>query len=184
MKLSFFFNIFKSYLAYAKGALNRDHMLILPIGHIQSTVKANDETLEDINAFKDALIKYFKSVNKGVVFFERNFKTHHLQIQVIRRNSFLVFSKFTKNQLKVFAVPNDKVFLLKDAFTSLAEQQGIELNEIPAFSDLKQILSPNQPYFYLELPEKEGRFLCEIRGSFPINYGRYIVFIKDFYFAK
>ncbi len=52
-------------------------------------------------------------------------------------------------------------------------QQNIELDEIPEFSDLKQILEPNKPYFYLELPNNEGRYLCEIKSrEFPINFGR------------
>lgn len=105
------------------------------------------------------MIKYFKTKNKCVVFFERNFKTQHFQIQV-------------------FAISNDKAFFLKDAFMGASQQQNIELNEIPEFTDLQQILEPNRPYFYLELPNNDGRYLCEITSrEFPINFGRYVYFI-------
>ena len=73
----------KCYLAYAKGAINKDHLLIIPIDHVQSSVHSDDKLLNDIEKYKLALVKYFKSKNKCVLFFERNFKTKHMQIQVI-----------------------------------------------------------------------------------------------------
>ena len=70
-------------MAYAKGAINKDHLLIIPIDHIQSTVHADDKLMDEINKYKLALKKYFKSRNKCVLFYERNFRTKHLQIQVM-----------------------------------------------------------------------------------------------------
>ena len=90
---------------------------------------------------------------------------------------------------KVYAIRADKQYLLKDAFLSGAKDQDIYLNEIPEFTNLKQVLGSNRAFFHLELPleeddEKEEdnenrlkfeRFLCEIRGSFPLNFGRYFL---------
>lgn len=72
----------KSYLAYGKGPLNKDHLLIIPIDHVQCSVQADEKLLEDINKYKIALSKYFMAMNKCVVFYERNFRTKHMQIQV------------------------------------------------------------------------------------------------------
>ena len=69
-------------MAYAKGAINRDHLLIIPIDHVQSTIHADEKLMKDIEKYKMALAKYFKSRNKCVLFYERNFKTKHMQIQV------------------------------------------------------------------------------------------------------
>ncbi|CAF0760966.1 unnamed protein product [Brachionus calyciflorus] len=154
----------KCYLAYAKGAINKDNLLIIPIEHVQSTVQADVDLLNEITKFKVALTNYFRSKNKCVLFYERNFRTKHMQIQV-------------------YAIRADKSYLLKDAFLSMAGDQNVYLNEIPEMTNLKQILQPNQPYYYLELPKEETetkskdvlsmeRFLCEIRGGFPINFGR------------
>ena len=69
---------------------------------------------------------------------------------------------------------------------SMTKEQDIDLDEIPRFTNLKQVLRPNQSFFYLELPceveqeEEEtkdkfvcDRFLCEIRtANFPMNFGR------------
>ena len=41
----------KSYLAYAKGAINKDHLLIIPIDHVQSSVHADQQLLDDINKY-------------------------------------------------------------------------------------------------------------------------------------
>ncbi|XP_036363456.1 CWF19-like protein 1 isoform X2 [Octopus sinensis] len=72
-----------TYMALAKGAMVPDHVLILPIGHYQSTVVAPSEVVEEIEKYKSNLRKYFKCVGKVVVFFERNYKTSHLQIQIV-----------------------------------------------------------------------------------------------------
>jgi hypothetical protein len=56
-----------------------------------------------------------------------------------------------------------------------SQAQNIELNEIPEFTDLQQILEPNRPFFYLELPNNDGRYLSEITSrDFPINFGRFL----------
>lgn len=72
-----------AYLALPKGPLVGNHVLILPIGHIQSMAAAPDDLKEEIQRYKVALISLFKSQGKTVVFFERNLKTPHLQIQAV-----------------------------------------------------------------------------------------------------
>jgi hypothetical protein len=156
----------KCYLAYAKGALNKDHLLIIPIDHCQSSLHADDTLLEDINKYKNALANYYKDKNQCVLFYERNFRTKHMQIQC-------------------FAVKMDKIYLLKDSFLSVAKEHQIQLNEIPKNTNLKQVLEKHHSFFYLELPNEENdksdstfitncdRYLSPIRTQqFPINFGR------------
>ncbi|CAG2205549.1 CWF19-like protein 1 [Mytilus edulis] len=141
-----------TYLALAKGGLVDDHILILPIGHHQSTTSAPSEVIDEINRYKTALKKFFKQIGKSVVFFERNYKTQHLQIQVV-------------------PVPIDCVQELKDAFMQCSEEENVELNEIPKHSDLKQIVPSGTPYFYAEIPSGE-KLLHRIKKQFPIQFGR------------
>ncbi|KAK6972585.1 CWF19-like protein 1 [Biomphalaria glabrata] len=94
----------------------------------------------------------FKSQGKAVVFFERNYKTQHLQIQAV-------------------PIPQDSVVDIKDTFMSCAESESIELAEIPKHSDLKQIVPDGAPYFYVELPTGE-RCLHRISKHFPLQFGR------------
>uniref|UniRef100_A0A0L8G1K5 Cwf19-like C-terminal domain-containing protein n=1 Tax=Octopus bimaculoides TaxID=37653 RepID=A0A0L8G1K5_OCTBM len=125
-----------TYMALAKGAMVPDHVLILPIGHYQSTVVAPSEVC----------------LGKVVVFFERNYKTSHLQIQAI-------------------PVPANLACNITDTFTEFAVEESIDLNEIPKHSDLKQIVNVEVPYFYVEVPTGE-KFLCRISKGFPLQFGR------------
>ena len=70
------------YLALPKGGLTEDHVLILPIGHHANLVDLPEEVEQEVNKFKSALRKMYKKMGKGPVFFERNYRTQHLQIQV------------------------------------------------------------------------------------------------------
>ncbi|GAB6026563.1 hypothetical protein CHUAL_012979 [Chamberlinius hualienensis] len=144
-----------NYMALAKGGLVDDHILILPIGHCQSTVLLEEESLEELERFKSCLRKMFKSQKKTAVFFERNYKGFHLQIQVI-------------------PLPENKEPILKQTFMDIADCQSLTLNEIPAYTDLKQIVQPAVPYFYVELPKGEKLF-HRIKGSFPLQFGREVL---------
>lgn len=72
-----------AYLALAKGGLVNEHLLILPIEHHQSFLTLPEPAQNEIKKFKDALGRFFGAQDKVPVFFERNYKTSHLQIQVV-----------------------------------------------------------------------------------------------------
>ncbi|XP_015392176.1 CWF19-like protein 1 isoform X3 [Panthera tigris] len=145
------------YLALAKGGLSDDHVLILPIGHYQSVVELSAEVVEEVEKYKVTLRRFFKSQGKRCVLFERNYKSHHLQLQVIP----VPLSRCTTDDIK-------------DAFVTQAEQQQIELLEIPEHSDIKQIAQPGAAYFYVELDTGEKLF-HRIKKNFPLQFGREVL---------
>ena len=144
-----------SYLAMAKGGLTQDHLLILPIDHLRSTIELEDQSVaNELIKFKEALIKYFKSKQQSVVFFERNFKSSHLQIQVV-------------------PIPESKGEDLKTVILELTEQRNLKFKELSDGLELKDVLNPGIPYFYMELPN--GKLFTRINtseGFFPIQLGR------------
>lgn len=140
------------YIALAKGGLIPEHVLIAPIGHHQSVVTAPDDVIEEIEQYKSSLKKFFKSRNQEVVFFERNYKTAHLQVQAV-------------------PIPSTQKDEVKETFVGLALCQNIELAEIPKHSVLKQIVPSGAPYFYAETPNGE-RLLYRITKGFPLQFGR------------
>ncbi|XP_074661931.1 CWF19-like protein 1 [Tubulanus polymorphus] len=146
------------YLALAKGGLVPDHVLILPIGHYQSTVSAPDDVVNEINSYKKALRKMFKQEKKEIVSFERNYRTQHLQIQVV--------------PIPVSTAGDE----LKESFLDCAQSQqtSFELHEIPKMSDIKQIVPEGAPYFYVELPSGD-KLLHRIKKSFPLQFGREVL---------
>ncbi|XP_008122722.1 CWF19-like protein 1 [Anolis carolinensis] len=145
------------YLALAKGALCADHVLILPVGHCQSVVELPGDVVEEVEQYKAALRRFFGSRGKRCVVYERNFRSQHLQLQVV-------------------PVPQQRCSAedIKEAFLAQAEEQRIELMEIPEHSALKQIVQPGTPYFYVELDSGE-KLLHRIRKSFPLQFGREVL---------
>ncbi|XP_063073930.1 CWF19-like protein 1 [Engraulis encrasicolus] len=145
------------YMAVAKGCLTPDHLLLLPIGHYQSVVELAGEVVEELEKYKAAVRKFYKSIGKRCILFERNYRSQHLQLQVV-------------------PVPMDKCSTedLKEAFMVQAQEQQIELMEIPEHTDLKQIAPPGTPYFYVELDSGEKLFY-RIRKNFPLQFGREVL---------
>ncbi|XP_075010117.1 CWF19-like protein 1 isoform X3 [Calonectris borealis] len=145
------------YLALAKGGLLPDHVLILPIGHYQSVVDLSSEVVEEVTKYKSALKEFFRSKGKRYVLFERNYRSQHLQLQVI-------------------PVPLDHCTSedIKESFIVQAQEQQIELLEIPEHSDITQVAQPGTPYFYVELDTGEKLF-HRIRGRFPLHFGREVL---------
>lgn len=142
------------YLALAKGSLTPQHMLILPIGHYQSVVELSSEVVQEMEEYKSALRSFYRSRGERCVLFERNYRSQHLQLQVV-------------------PVPLDRCTTedIKEAFMVQAQEQQMELMEIPQHTDLKQIAPPGTPYFYVELDSGEKLFY-RIQKHFPLQFGR------------
>ena len=74
------------YLALARGGVNSQHVLILPIQHHQSSLTIPDEVQFEVEEYKKALREMFKVRGLATFIYERNYKTDHMQIQVIPIN--------------------------------------------------------------------------------------------------
>ncbi|KAL3977043.1 usherin [Sarotherodon galilaeus] len=145
------------YLALAKGGLTPRHVLILPIGHYQSVVDMSSEVVEEMEKYKSALRKFYKSKGERCVLFERNYRSQHLQLQVV------------PVPLNCCATED-----IKEAFMVQAQEQQMEMMEIPEHTDLKQIAPPGTPYFYVELDSGEKLFY-RIQKHFPLQFGREVL---------
>ncbi|KAM4614696.1 CWF19-like protein 1 [Polymixia lowei] len=145
------------YLALAKGGLTPYHVLVLPIGHYQSVVELGSEVVEEMEKYKAAVRRFYKSKGQRCVVFERNYRSQHLQLQVV-------------------PVPLDKCATedIKEAFMVQAQEQQMELMEIPEHTDLKQIAPPGTPYFFVELDSGEKLFY-RIQKHFPLQFGREVL---------
>ncbi|KAM9496645.1 CWF19-like protein 1 [Clarias gariepinus] len=145
------------YMALAKGSLTPDHVLLLPIGHYQSVVELPSEAVDELQKYKSALRNLYKSRGRRCVLFERNYRSQHLQLQLV-------------------PVPMDTCTTedIKEAFMVQAQEQQMELMEIPEHTDLKQIAPPGTPYFYVELDTGEKLFY-RIKKNFPLQFGREVL---------
>lgn len=57
--------------------------MICPIEHHQSAVGQPKEVQDEIQQFKDALKSFYERNGNVAVFFERNYKTSHMQLQAV-----------------------------------------------------------------------------------------------------
>ena len=84
-----------------------------------------------------------KAKDKVMVFFERNYKTQHLQIQAV-------------------SVPKRLKEAIKGAFNETAQSQGVDLFEIPQHSELSQVSF--SLIFVLYLIECVCRYVAKANG--------------------
>ncbi|XP_049876735.1 CWF19-like protein 1 [Pectinophora gossypiella] len=140
------------YLALPKGPLTPYHVLILPIAHHQAVTKAPDEVVSEIKKFKEATKKFYASMNKLAVFFERNFRSSHMQIQCV-------------------PVPRNCSDQLLEVFQDEAGINSLQFEVLPPFTDLAQVTFAGSVYFHAELPSGEQIYVKPKRG-FPLQFGR------------
>lgn len=149
------------YLAAAKGQLVPGHMLICPIAHHGSSLELPEDTAEEVKRYKQALKAAFAANDQHCVIFERNYKSDHLQIQVVPIPQ---------------AIASDAI---KESIIDCASGQkdrnnrpvNIDFAELPARTNLKQVVSVGVPFFHIELPDGQ-RLFHKIGRYFPLQFGR------------
>ena len=118
-------------------------------------VSENQALIDEIEKYKSSLNKYFASKNETPIYFERNFRSFHFQLQVVP-----VSSKVLNN--------------LEEKINKICLLKNIEMKIIPPKMELKDMLSPNIPYFYLEIPSISLKMFTKINPSkgFSLQFGR------------
>ncbi|EJW76275.1 hypothetical protein WUBG_12817 [Wuchereria bancrofti] len=143
------------YLAMPKGPLVNDHVMILSIGHIQSVVAAPQTVRDDIKKYKDALTLMFNKQGKLPVFFERNYKTQHLQIQVV-------------------PIPKTCSKALRSSFLNAAQIKNVEMVFLKEEEEIWDIVNEGCPYFLVELPDGSRLYSLKM-VDFPLQFGREVL---------
>lgn len=147
------------YIAMAKGAIVPLHCLLLPIGHHRNMSDLELETRIELAKYKDALNKLFAAKEMYAVYFERNYKCSHMQLQVVP-----ISNKISESQVQT-------------AFEDYGASVGIKLEVIPKNTDISQAVPKGQAYFFTEFGNT--KMLSRIKGNFPINFGREVVCCSD-----
>lgn len=142
------------YLALAKGPLNDTHILILSVTHIQSaSLLSNDDWIE-LEKFKKALTSFYESQNQSVCFFERNYKSAHLQINAVGVDSKIDWQ-------------------LKHVFEDKGEEYNLNFETIPKLTEASQ-LPEHGAYFAAELPDNSTLISRQMK-YFPLHFGREVL---------
>lgn len=148
------------YLTLAKGGLTDDHLLVIPIEHYQATIDRDNsrELLEELDRFKSSLVKLFERHSKGVVFFERNFRSVHWQLQVI-------------------PVPNERMDDIENKIKSISSDlhKGLDYIDIPKTCSIRDMVPSRAPYMFWQIEPLGKQFVSQIsvkNDYFPLQLGR------------
>ena len=141
------------YLTLAKGGLTDEHLLLVPIEHIQSVNSQHNSSqlLAELEQFEKSLVQYFNRKSMGVVFFERNFHSAHWQIQVVPIS------------LKLIEELPSKIKSI-----SMKHYDKCNYIDIPKSCSIADVIPPGAPYMYWQLEPSGERFVTqiELKGSF------------------
>ena len=118
----------------------------------------------------------YKKHGKSVVFFERNYKQTHLQIQVCVQLYNLFISSFSYMYLVLQVVPvyKEAASKVKSAWLETASSLELDLNEIPDHVPLGQLAVQGKAYLHVETPEWETLF-GRIQRNFLLQFGREVM---------
>lgn len=148
-------------MALAKGGLTPYHVLILPVSHCAASVDLSATAATEVERFRAALRSFAASRDCVCVFFERNVRSQHMQIQAVD-------------------VPRVMAARLPDAFESIGTAQGVSFERLAAGDELRSILAPGSPYFLVEFDDGL-RLLHRVHatGLFPLQFGRDVLCSAD-----
>lgn len=152
------------YLSLAKGGLLDEHFLILPIEHIDSLNNSDgnpEELIAELRSFKKSLIDYFHRQSKGVVFFERNFRSVHWQLQAV-------------------PIAIDILDTLEFNIKQVSKKHFKNINyfDIPTGCSIGDVVPKGAPYIHWQIEPLGIEFVSQIqtKGSFfPIQLGRLVL---------
>ncbi|KAF5935217.1 hypothetical protein HYC85_026346 [Camellia sinensis] len=152
------------YCALAKGPLIEDHVLIIPVEHIPTTLASPPECEIELIRFQKSLKMYFKNQGKEVVFFE------------------WVFKRGTHANLQVIPIPSSRTSAVQDIFNLAAQKSGFEFlvikngNSSEGRKLLQMQFDRKCSLFYVELPG--GTILyhsVEENEKFAVQFGREVL---------
>lgn len=152
------------YLAFPKGGITNDHLLIISVDHCNSYLELSPQAQEEFTKIYDRLSKYYSSKNKSIILFERN-----------------VIS-VTQNHMHFQLVPIDNSFLEKSLTIFEDEMKERDMkyfsfdSKISILNALEESKCENQNYYFILLPN--GRKLIHQiinpKDKDIFNFGRLV----------
>jgi len=136
-----------SYMALAKGGINGQHCIILPVEHVSTPKRLASNVLAELEQYK----KCFRQCFRYVIFFEivvPHMNTQHYHIQAIPVEELMI-----PNVLSVFQDDASKI--------------GFELEEVPSEKSIVELISETTSYFAFESPLENKVFIAYIKSQQP-----------------
>ncbi|KAF7143656.1 hypothetical protein RHSIM_Rhsim05G0020500 [Rhododendron simsii] len=152
------------YCALAKGPLVEDHVLVIPIEHIPTTLLSSPECETELIRFQNSLKMYFKNQGKEAVFFE------------------WVFKRGSHANLQAIPILPSRVSAIQDIFNLAAQKLGFKFMVIKNDDSsegrkmLQMKFDRKCSLFYVELPGGTILYhLVDENEKFPTQFGREVL---------
>ncbi|XP_020978175.1 zinc finger CCCH domain-containing protein 64-like [Arachis ipaensis] len=130
------------YLALAKGPLVEDHVLIVPVEHMPSTLSLSSEFEVELCQFQNSLQRYCKSQGKEVIFLE------------------WVFIRATHANLQAIPIPSSKAVIVEKAFNLASQKMGFKF-----VSKNFDSISDGRKFLKTQADEESSLSYAEISGG-------------------
>ncbi|KAF2071063.1 hypothetical protein CYY_007617 [Polysphondylium violaceum] len=152
----------ENYLAFAKGGVVENHLLIVFIEHKPSYVSLEESERNDVDNMIEILREYFnKHHDQDIVLFERNVP---LKGQV------------SHGHLQVIPIPKNLASSVKQEFDQHADQVNIQFNEVKDINADLLHLSQDSSYFFVILPDGSKMYsLLPKDKPFDYQFGRRVI---------
>mmetsp|Transcript_2925 Transcript_2925/g.8966 ORF Transcript_2925/g.8966 Transcript_2925/m.8966 type:complete len:531 (-) Transcript_2925:1174-2766(-) len=162
------------FLTLAKGGLTSNHVLLMPIAHVRSTMELGDAAYKEIESFKSALREYFdKELNANTLFFER----------VVNPRGGVLHSH---TQIQAVPVPREATESASEVLGVDAERAKLKLRQLPKNTSWQEYVQAQSErdkpeYFYIELPDgreavqlisEDRKSIDDDRPPHPMQFGR------------
>eukprot|EP00052_Salpingoeca_macrocollata_P027526 m.261725 g.261725 ORF g.261725 m.261725 type:complete len:698 (-) comp22752_c0_seq2:32-2125(-) len=143
------------YAALSKGWLVDGHVLLLPIQHFASSSMLSAEALAELEQYKASMRKFYDAQGYDCVLFERNYRSQHMQLQVV-------------------PVPKDVSGQAPAAFQAAGAQAGLRFQDITADQSPDEIVGEGAAFFLVEYADGR-RQISPITGRFSLQFGREVL---------
>mmetsp|Transcript_22129 Transcript_22129/g.32036 ORF Transcript_22129/g.32036 Transcript_22129/m.32036 type:complete len:528 (-) Transcript_22129:415-1998(-) len=134
------------YLALAKGGINTEHVLLIPILHVRSTLDLSNEHYAELEKFKSALQETFrKNFDSDLMFFERVVNPRGGELH-------------SHTQIQAIPVPRETSAIASVKLGEEAQRSKLKIRELPKGKSLREFVKEESnedhpEYFYIRLPD-------------------------------
>ena len=151
----------ESYLAFPKGGLTNDHILLISMEHSNCFMNLSDNSMNEIELYLKNLKKFYETKNKSIIIFERNISLNKVP------NHF---------HFQIVPISNDLLKYSNDIFQKEFEQEDLEFNVYDSTVHLKDLIfdsnCQDSQYFLVILPNG-NKIIHKINNTkILMNFGR------------
>jgi diadenosine tetraphosphate (Ap4A) HIT family hydrolase len=153
----------ESYLAFPKGGLTNDHILLISMAHTDCYMNLSDDSMKEIEKYLENIKKFYSSKNKSIIIYERNIYLNkvpnHFHFQIIP-----ISNELLKESEDIFQKEFDELNLNYTIYDSSVNVKDLIFDSNCHDSEYFLVLLPNGNRIIHKITNKSGKLI--------FNFGR------------